>query len=70
MNRTPPAKSSYDAEGGAERLWHELWKTIEDDVPSMAMSSYPTFVKVKAFEARIRDELLRAYEAGAKSRRA
>ena len=63
------AVADYDAETSAEHLWHDIWKTIEGDVPTFAVGPYPSYAKVKEFEARIRDELRRAFEAGARSRR-
>jgi hypothetical protein len=71
MNTTHEhANRTYDAGAEARRLWHDLWDVIEDDVPTFAVSGYPPYTRVKTFEARIRQELERAFEAGAATRRA
>ncbi len=61
-------RADYDAGAAARRLWHEIWNSVEDDVPTFAVGPYPPYGKVKAFEALIRDELRRAFAAGAASR--
>lgn len=64
----PGGIGAYDSEAEARRLWHEIWSTVEDDVPTFAVGPYPPYEKVKAFERRIGEELRRAFEAGAASR--
>jgi hypothetical protein len=68
--RESDERTAYDAGAEAARLWHELWDILEDDVPTLAVGSYPPYGKVKAFETRIRRELDRAFAAGAATRRA
>lgn len=59
------AVSGCDAEAAAEHLWHDLWNSIESDVTTFAAGPYPPYARVKEFDARIRDELQRAFAAGA-----
>jgi len=68
--RETDERTEYDAGAEAQRLWHELWSIVEDDVPTLTVGPYPPYGKVKAFETRIRKELDRAFAAGAASRRA
>jgi hypothetical protein len=56
--------ADYDAAAEASWLWHDIWSTVEADLPSVATWSYPSYGRVKDFEARIRAALQRAYAAG------